>query len=55
MVAIVGRLLVHNPPVVVQCRVVLTPLHRLVVPVMAAGEASTVSVCVTRPQEPPMV
>ena len=55
IVATVGVLLVHTPPAVAQCRVVGMPVQTLVMPVIAAGEANTVTVLVTSPQEPPIV
>ena len=44
IVAIVGSLLVHVPPVVVFPKVIENPMQTWVGPVMAFGKASTVTV-----------
>lgn len=42
----------HTPPVVASPNVTLAPAHRFVLPVIAAGDASTVIVLVTVQPEP---
>jgi hypothetical protein len=47
IVATAGVALLHTPPAVALLKVVVEPTHTLVVPVMAAGSALTVTVLVT--------
>lgn len=44
ILAIAVLLLLHVPPAVASLSVVLNPTHRLLLPVMAAGDVLTVSV-----------
>jgi hypothetical protein len=46
IVATARALLLHEPPVVVLLNVVVLPTHTLVVPVIAAGSAFTVTIAV---------
>ena len=47
MVAIVGVLLLHVPPLVASLSTTVVPAHRFIVPVMPAGDALTTIARVT--------
>ena len=51
IVATAVLLLVHVPPVDELVRVVVEPLHTVVVPAIAAGEGFTVTIVVAVPQD----
>ena len=51
-VAIPVELLLHVPPLVASSNAVVAPIHKLVVPVIVAGDALTVIILVTVQPEP---